>query len=75
MSNYTDCQAGFQSANLQAERIAAVKTATMDQLDDIMVLTEYTEGAVTLGQVAIDHQDLRRAAQNELGRRMSGEVA
>jgi hypothetical protein len=46
-----------------------IKTATADQLDEIIERTDYCESGVALGGAAED-QDLRRAAQRELGRRM-----
>jgi len=49
---------------------ATIKTATMEQLDDIMERTEYAESGVTIGEGAAADQDLRRAAQRELERRM-----
>lgn len=51
-----------------------IKQATMSQLDEIIEQTEYAETGVACGPAAYD-QDLRRAAQNELGRRMFGEDA
>lgn len=50
--------------------VANISTATMDQLDDIIERTEYAEVGVAIGQAAADDQDLRRAAQRELARRM-----
>ena len=50
-----------------------IKTATADQLDDILERTEYAEVGVALGDRAAADQDLRRAAQKELARRMGQE--
>lgn len=52
-----------------------IHTATADQLDDIMERTEYAESGVAIGKEAASDQDLRRAAQAELGRRMFGDDA
>ena len=49
-----------------------IKTATADELDNIIEATEYTEHGVALGDAAID-QDLRRAAQAEIARRYGPE--
>ena len=49
-----------------------IKTATADELDDIIEDTEYTEHGVALGDAATD-QDLRRAAQAEIARRYGPE--
>lgn len=49
--------------------IENIKAATMEQLDDIIERTEYAETGVAPGAAAED-QDLRRAAQRELARRM-----
>lgn len=49
--------------------IENIKTATAEQLDDIIERTEYAEAGVALGDAAAD-QDLRRAAQREIDRRM-----
>ena len=49
-----------------------IKSATAEQLDDILEATEYTEHGVALGGAAAD-QDLRRAAQAELARRYGPE--
>ena len=43
-------------------------TLTNEQLDDIIDRTEYTIGAVAIGDAAID-QDLRSAAEAELAKR------
>lgn len=47
-----------------------IRTATTEQLDDIIERTEYAEVSVAIGQGAADDQDLRRAAQRELAHRM-----
>ena len=49
---------------------ATIKTASMEQLDDIMDRTDYAENGVAVGAGAAEDQDLRRAAQRELDRRM-----
>ena len=49
--------------------IENIKAATMEQLDDIIERTEYAETGVAPGAAAED-QDLRRAAQRELARRI-----
>lgn len=48
---------------------ATVGVATAEQLDEIIERTEYAEAGVALGDAAAD-QDLRRAAQREIDRRM-----
>ena len=53
-------------ANITA---ATIKTASMEQLDEIIERTEYAEAGVAIGEAAAD-QDLRRAAQREMDRRM-----
>ncbi len=50
-----------------------IRTATADQLDDIIERTEYAAKGVTLGDDAAKDQDLRRAAKKELARREFGE--
>ena len=49
--------------------VKSIATATMGQLDDIIQRTEYADRGVAVGEAAAD-QDLRRAAQQELARRM-----
>ena len=49
--------------------IANIRTATADQLDDIIERTEYAEKGVAIGEEAAKDQDLRRAAQAESTRR------
>ncbi len=48
--------------------VGNIKTATVEELDDILERTEYAEHGVALWGAAAD-QDLRRAAQAELARR------
>ena len=55
--------------SIKSITIANIATATMEQLDDIMQRTEYAQEGVAVGDAAAD-QDLRRAAQKELGVRM-----
>lgn len=52
--------------------IRKVRAASMDELDEIIRRTEYCESGVALGDAGED-QDLRRAAQNEIGSRMGYE--
>lgn len=47
-----------------------IKTATFEQLDDIIERTEYAEVGVAVCEAAAEDQELRRAAQRELSRRM-----
>lgn len=47
-----------------------VRKANAEQLDDILERTEYAETGVAIGDAAAWDQDLRRAAQREIGRRM-----
>jgi len=47
-----------------------VRTASVDQLDAIVARTEYAESGVAIGEAAAKDQDLRRAAQREIARRM-----
>ncbi|MEO7343629.1 MAG: hypothetical protein ABIU85_02220 [Methylotenera sp.] len=47
-----------------------IKTATSDELDEIFEATEYTDKGVAIGAAAAADQDLRRAAEKELGRRI-----
>ena len=51
-----------------------IRTATEEQLDDIIERTEYAESGVTIGEAAAADQDLRRAAQAELASRMYGDA-
>lgn len=46
-----------------------VRTATSDQLDDILERTEYAESGVAIGKEAAKDQDLRREVQAEIKRR------
>lgn len=46
-----------------------IRTATAEQLDDILERTEYAESGVAIGDDAAKDQDLRRAAQKEIARR------
>jgi ribosomal protein L12E/L44/L45/RPP1/RPP2 len=46
-----------------------ITTLTNEQLDDIIDRTEYTIGAVAIGDAAAD-QDLRAASEAELAKRM-----
>ena len=54
--------------------IANIRTATSDQLDDIIERTEYAEKGVAIGVIAAKDQDLRRAAQSEITRRYALDV-
>ena len=47
-----------------------ISKLSCEELDDILARTEYAERGVTLGAAAARDQDLRRAAQDELARRM-----
>ena len=49
---------------------ADIKALTADELDAIIMKTEYAENGVAVGDAAAADQDLRRAAQRELARRM-----
>ena len=49
-----------------------IKSATAEQLNNILERTEYAESGVALWDAAAD-QDLRRAAQAELARRYGPE--
>ena len=57
---------------MRAINIDNIKSATADELDDILERTEYAEHGVALG-VAVEDQALRRAAQDELARRCWGD--
>ena len=57
---------------MNALKIGDIKTATADELDDIIEATEYAEHGVALGEAAKD-QDLLRAAQAEIARRYGPE--
>lgn len=50
--------------------IENIRMVTDDDLDDILERTEYAENGVAIGDAAKKDQDLRRAAQKELNRRM-----
>ena len=52
-----------------------VNVMSMDELDEIINHTEYAESGVTIGDGAAADQDLRRAAQKEIGRRIYGDIA
>ncbi len=52
--------------------IDTIKTATGEQLDEIVERTEYADVGVALGGAAAD-QDLRRAAMREIERRIYGD--
>lgn len=55
--------------SLQESHFLIVCKASAEQLDDILERTEYADAGVALGEAAAD-QDLRRAAQREIARRM-----
>ena len=61
------------TGNAEMITIKNIRTVTEDQLDDILRRTAYAEHGVAIGEGAAEDQDLRRAAQRELGRRMGFE--
>lgn len=66
-----DAVSGLRKGNdMHDTNDADIKTLTADQLDAIIMETEYAENGVAIGDAAAADQDLRRAAQRELARRM-----
>lgn len=57
----------------EESRLLIVRKSSADQLDLIMDRTEYAESGVALGDAAAD-QDLRRAAQAEIARRIAKDM-
>lgn len=51
-----------------------IKTATDEELDDILERTAYADKGVAIGESASTDQDLRRAAQKEIARRFGESV-
>ena len=54
---------------------SSLRTASVDELDEIMERTEYAAEGVAAGAAAAQDQDLRRMVERELGRRWFGNLA
>jgi len=68
-SIYDEMNAAHEAKNALIRRM---RGSSMEELDAIIERTEYCESGVALGDAAAD-QDLRRAAQKEIGVRLGFE--